>query len=222
MPYLGNSPVAGDHVNNFKVLDDISSHTATFDGSASTIVDTTNNTIRVVEHRFIQGQRVLYSVGGGDAIAGLADATPYFVVFDTSNTIKLATSLSNATSNNFVNLTGVASSGTSHTLNASFDGVNTKFKITHTNGKSARFTNPSQLNIAINNVIQRPNLNDGSFVDGFDVEHMEKIVFKSEPTSNDTFWGNLIGESIETFDISDLRIDNYSGDGSNDSFSSCV
>ena len=35
MPYLGNIPVAGDHVNNFKVLDDISSYTETFDGSAS-------------------------------------------------------------------------------------------------------------------------------------------------------------------------------------------
>ena len=218
MPYIGNNHVVGDHVNNFKVLDDISSYTATFDGTAASVVSVANDTIRIPNHRFIQGQRVLYSVGGGDAIAGLADATPYFVVFDTSNTIKLATSLSNATSNNFVNLTGVASSGTSHTLNASFDGVNTKFKITHTNGKSARFTNPSQLNIAINNVIQRPNLNDGSFVDGFAVEHKEKIVFKSAPTSNDTFWGNLIGESIETFDISDLRIDNYTGDGSTDSF----
>ena len=218
MPYIGNNHVVGDHVNNFKVLDDISSYTATFDGTAASVVSVANDTIRIPNHRFIQGQRVLYSVGSGDAIAGLADATPYFVVFDTSNTIKLATSLSNATNNNFVNLTGVASSGTSHTLNASFDGVNTKFKITHTNGKSARFTNPSQLNIAINNVIQRPNLNDGSFVDGFAVEHKEKIVFKSAPTSNDTFWGNLIGESIETFDISDLRIDNYTGDGSTDSF----
>ena len=61
MPYLGNSHIAGDHVNNFKVLDDISSYTATFDGSATSVVDTTNNTIRVVEHRFIQGQRVTYT-----------------------------------------------------------------------------------------------------------------------------------------------------------------
>ena len=50
MPYIGNNHIAGDHTNNFKVLDDISSYTATFDGSASSVVDTTNNTIRVVEH----------------------------------------------------------------------------------------------------------------------------------------------------------------------------
>ena len=218
MPYIGNNHIVGDHVNNFKVLDDISSYTATFDGTATSVVSSANDTIRIPNHRFIQGQRVLYSDNGGNPIAGLADLTPYFIVFDTNNTIKLATSLSNATNNVVVNLTGVASSGTSHTLNASFDGVNTKFKITHSNGKSARFTNPTQLNIAINNVIQRPNMNDASFVEGFAVEHKEKIVFKSAPTSNDTFWGNLIGESIETFDISDLRIDNYTGDGSTDSF----
>ena len=63
-----------------------------------------NDTIRIPNHRFIQGQRVLYSDNGGNAIAGLADLTPYFIVFDTNNTIKLATSLSNATNNNFVNL----------------------------------------------------------------------------------------------------------------------
>ena len=32
MPYIGNQHNVGDHVNNFKVLDDISSYTATFDG----------------------------------------------------------------------------------------------------------------------------------------------------------------------------------------------
>ena len=62
MPYIGNSHVVGDHTSNFKVLDDISSYTATFDGSATSVVDTTNNTIRVVEHRFIQGQRVITMV----------------------------------------------------------------------------------------------------------------------------------------------------------------
>ena len=60
MPYIGNSHQVGDHINNFKVLDDISSYTATFDGSSSNVVSTTNETIRILEHRFIQGQRVTY------------------------------------------------------------------------------------------------------------------------------------------------------------------
>ena len=41
MPYIGNSHVVGDHINNFKVLDDISSYTATFDGSSTDVVSTT-------------------------------------------------------------------------------------------------------------------------------------------------------------------------------------
>ena len=42
MPYLGNQHIVGDSVRNFKVLDDISSHTATFDGSATSVVSTSN------------------------------------------------------------------------------------------------------------------------------------------------------------------------------------
>ena len=58
MPYLGNSHVVGDHINNFKVLDDISSYTATFDGTAASVVSVADDTIRVPNHRFIQGQRI--------------------------------------------------------------------------------------------------------------------------------------------------------------------
>ena len=36
MPYIGRNHVAGDHTSNFKVLDDISSYTATFNGSLAT------------------------------------------------------------------------------------------------------------------------------------------------------------------------------------------
>ena len=218
MPYIGNNHVVGDHVNNFKVLDDISSYTATFDGTATSIVSAANDTIRVPNHRFIQGQRVIYTHGGGSNIPGLSSASPYYVIFDTNNTFKLATSASNATSGTAVNITGVAGGGTSHTLNASFDGFNKKFKITHTAGKSARFTNPSQLNIAVNNVIQRPNLDANNFSEGFAIEHKEIIVFKTAPGASEVFWGNLIGETIESFDISDLKIDNFTGDGSTTEF----
>ena len=50
MPYLGNNHIVGDSVNNFKVLDDISTYTATFDGSASSVVSTAAETIKVVDH----------------------------------------------------------------------------------------------------------------------------------------------------------------------------
>ena len=128
MPYIGNNHIAGDHINNFKVLDDISSYTATFDGSASGIVSAADDTIRIPEHRFIQGQRVTYTNGGGGNIGGLTSGTAYFVSFDSADTIKLATSLVNANNNTVINLSTVGS-GTSHTLNAAFDGVNTKIQI---------------------------------------------------------------------------------------------
>ena len=352
MPYLGNQHIVGDSVNNFKVLDDISSFTATFDGSASSVVSTANETIKVPNHRFVHGQRVTYNNGastttvnvtvgvdsvsgqstgvfylngsekpasfplkrgftyifnqsnstnetygganhplmfstgpGGDHnghghymtgvqykldgvavtmagytsgfnaattrtvewtipnnapstlyywchhhtgqgnslaigdgdIAGLVNGTAYYVIYDTAHTIKLATSATNAASLTAINLTGVGS-GASHTLNVSFDGVNTKFRITHGNGIRARIHTATQINVAINNVIQKPN-SDLSFTEGYAVEVRDIIVFKTAPTVNDIFFGSLTGETRGTFDISDNKIDNHTGDGSTVEFS---
>ena len=216
MPYIGRNHVAGDHTSNFKVLDDISSYTATFDGSSATIVSTADETIRIPEHRFIQGQRVTYSNGGGGNIGGLTNGTAYFVTFDTANTFKLATSLANANNNTNINLSSVGS-GSSHTLTAAFDGVNTTFKITHGGGSSADIVNSAQLQIAINNVIQKANL-DSSYTEGFLVVDSRKIQFKTAPTVDDIFWGNIIANTIETFDISDLKIDQFTGDGTTTQF----
>ena len=149
MPYLGNQHIVGDSVNNFKVLDDISSFTATFDGSSTSVVSTANETIKVLKHRFVQGQRVVYNNGGGSNIGGLTSGTAYYVIEDTAHTIKLAANSSDAASLTAINLNAVGG-GTSHTLNVAFDGVNTKFRITHGNGNRPRFHHATQLNIAIN------------------------------------------------------------------------
>ena len=212
MPYLGNQHIVGDSVNNFKVLDDISSFTATFDGSASSVVSTANETIRVPKHRFVQGQRVTYNNGGGSNIGGLTSGTAYYVIEDTAHTIKLAASVSDAASLTAINLNAVGS-GTSHTLNVAFDGVNTKFRITHNNGNRPRFHHATQLSIAINNVIQRPN-NNLTFTEGYAVEVRDIIVFKTAPTVDDIFFGSLTGETRGRFDIQELVIDTFTGDGS--------
>ena len=217
MPYLGNSHIAGDQINNFKVLDDISSHTSTFDGSASGVVSISDNTIRIPEHRFVQGQRVTYNNGGGGNIGNLSSGTAYYIIKDTNNTIKLATSLSNANSSTEINLS-VLGSGSSHTLNVAFDGVNTKFKITHNGGTSGRINNATQLSLAINNVIQRPNQNAITFTEGFAIEDQHKIVFKVAPVSSDIFWGSILANTLPTFDITDNKIDNFTGDGSTTEF----
>ena len=215
MPYIGNSHTPGDHTSNFKVLDAISSHTATFDGSATSVVSTSDETIRIANHRFVQGQRVTYNNGGGGNIGGLSSGTAYYVVFNTSNTIKLAANLADANNNSIINLNSVGS-GTAHTLTVAFDGINTKFKITH-GGASSRITNATQLQIAINNVVQRPNNNATTFTEGFAVEN-RNIIFKTPPTSNEVFWGSLIGEVHETFDISDNKVDSFTADGTSTSY----
>ena len=351
MPYIGRNHITGDHTSNFKVLDDISSHTATFNGSSSTIVSTTDNTIRIPEHRFLQGQRVTYSNGsstttiavtvgtdtvGGQStgvfyfdgvekpgsyavkrgytyifdqshatnevygganhplmfstgsggehnghghyltgitykldgsavtmagyvsgfnaattrtvewtipanapatlyywchhhtgqgnsfaisdgdIVGLVNGTAYYITHDTHNTIKLATSLSNANNNTNINLTSLGS-GSSHSLTVGFDGINKIFKATHNGGDDVHINNSTQLQIAINNVVQKPN-NDAAFTEGFRVIHGRQIQFKEAPTGVEIFWGTVIANTIESFDISDLQIDNFTGDGSTTDF----
>ena len=57
MPYLGNQHIVGDSVHNFKVLDDISSPQRLLIVPASSVVSTSDETIRVVNHRFVQGRR---------------------------------------------------------------------------------------------------------------------------------------------------------------------
>ena len=105
MPYLGQRPSKGDE-NNFKILDDISSYTLTFDGSDSSVVSAANETITSLSHRFVQGQRVTYNNGGGSNIAGLTSGTVYYIIKEDHNTIKLATSASNASNGVAVNITG--------------------------------------------------------------------------------------------------------------------
>ena len=216
MPYIGNSQNVGDHVNNFKVLDDISSYTATFNGSAASVVSTTNETIRIADHRFVQGQRVTYSNGGGGNIGGLTSGAAYYVSFDTGNTIKLATSKVNADNNTVINLASVGS-GSSHTLTAAFDSVNTEFKLTY-GGKGARLINAAQLNVAVNNVVQRPNLNPLSFTEGFAVKDGSTIVFQTAPNVNDIFWGSIISNTVDNFDAQEIKLDNFTGDGSTTAF----
>ena len=213
MPYLGNQHIVGDSVNNFKVLDDISTYTATFDGSASSVVSTAAETIKVVDHRFVQGQRVTYNNGGGSNIGGLTNGTAYYVIEDTAHTIKLATNASNAASLTAINLNAVGG-GTSHTLNAAFDGVNKKFRVTHGSGNRPRFHHATQLSIAINNVIQRANNDHNNFSEGYAIQIKNIIVFKTAPTVNDIFFGTLLGETLGTFDIQDNVVDYHTADGS--------
>ena len=208
MAYLGNSPVSGD--NTFRILDDISSYTLTFDGSSSGVVSVANDTFTFYQHRFITGQRFTYSTTG-TAVGGLVSGTAYYIIKNDQNTIKVATSYANALIGSEINLSGLGT-GSTHTINVAFDGINTKFKATYLNGTKALITRAAQLQISINGVIQQP-FDTSSPASGFGFDVDSTIVFSVAPLVSDTFWGNVIATSFPTFDIADNDIDTFTGTG---------
>ena len=216
MAYLGNQPVVGDSANTFKLLDDIASFTLTFDATDTSVVSISGNTLTFNNHRFINLQRVTYTDGGGTAIGGLTDGTAYFIIKVDQNTIKLATSSSNAVAGTAIDLTSGAAGG-SHTLNAKFDGVNTKFKATHSNGTKSNVNRAAQISLSINGVIQQPSEGSSPTV-GYSVEPDSVIVFSSAPQTGDKVFGSFIGEVNGSFDISDNTVDEFTANGSSTLF----
>tara|TARA_B100001059_G_scaffold229985_1_gene263476 strand:- start:581 stop:4594 length:4014 start_codon:yes stop_codon:yes gene_type:complete len=215
MPYIGQRPATGE-ANSFKILDEISSYTLTFDGSDAAVVSVANDTITAREHRFVTGQRVTYNDGGGTAITGLSDGV-YYIIVEDRHTFKLASSANNAASGTAINLTGVGV-GASHTLNVAFDGVNTKFKATINNGDRAGITASGQLMLSINGVLQEPHDNTTSPTTGYSTDPTSTIIFSAAPAVDDQFFGRLIASNFATFDISDNVVDNFTGDGSTSTF----
>ena len=217
MPYIGNYHVTGDTASNFRLLDDISSFTQTFNPSASGVIDTTNDRIQFVEHRFVTGQRVTYGNGSGSDVGGLSNSGAYFVIKYDRDHIRLATSSANASNNVAVSLSGTGS-GTAHTLNIAFDGVNKVFRPTKDNGNFCRISRPAQLQISVNGVIQKPNPTAGTPAEGFKIDGGGNIEFASAPTNLETFWGQITAEALATFDIADNELDNFTGDGTTTDF----
>ena len=205
MPYIGNPAVVGDSTNTFRLLDDITSFTVTFDATDSDVVSISGDTLTFNNHRFVTGQKVTYNDGGGTAIGGLSDGS-YFIIKVDQNTIKLASSASNATAGTAINLTSGAAGG-SHTLNIAQDGVNTKFKATHSNGTKAKISRAAQITLSINGVVQQPTA-------GYIIESDSTIVFSSAPEATDKIFASFIGEVAASFDIADNTVDEFTANGS--------
>ncbi len=215
MPYIGNPAVVGDSTNTFRLLDDITSFTVTFDATDSDVVSISGNTLNFNNHRFVTGQKVTYNDGGGTAIGGLSDGS-YFIIKEDQSTIKLASSASNATAGTAIDLTSGAA-GSSHTLNLAFDGVNTKFKATFNNGTKAKISRASQLSLSINGVLQQPQDTTSPTV-GYGIEADSTIVFSTAPESSDVIFGSFIGEVAASFDIADNTVDEFTANGSTTTF----
>ena len=209
MPYIGNQAVVGDSANTFRLLDDITSFTVTFDATDSDVVSISGDTLTFNNHRFVTGQKVTYNDGGGTAIGGLSDGS-YFIIKQDQNTIKLASSASNAAAGTAIDLTSGAA-GSSHTLNIAQDGVNTKFKATHSNGTKAKISRAAQITLSINGVVQQPTA-------GYSIESDSTIVFSSAPEATDKIFASFIGEVAASFDIADNTVDEFTANGSTTTF----
>ena len=214
MPYIGNAVITGDNAGNFRTLDDIKSYVNTFDSSKVDVISIANDTLTFENHRYITGQRVTYSTSGGTVIGGLTNNAVYYVTVWDIHNIKLATNESNAISSTNIDLTSLGSGN--HTLTTAFDGVNKKFKPTYDGGGRIQLTKGSQLRLAINNVLQRP-VDISTPTEGYGIEN-GAIVFATAPTSADVFWGSSIASTFQTWDISDNKVDNFTGDGSETDF----
>ena len=88
------------------------------DATSSSVVSTSDNTITINGHGFVNGEEVKYSAGvnsdGNEAavIGGLIDRVTYFVMSATTNTFKLSESHSNCGDEAVISLTGLSSDGT--------------------------------------------------------------------------------------------------------------
>ena len=88
--------------------------------SNATIVNTTNNTITLSSHGLSTGDPVYY-YAGSNSIGGIDNATLYYAIASNSNTIKLATTASNASSGTAISFTSAPGSDTTQYI---YQGVN--------------------------------------------------------------------------------------------------
>jgi hypothetical protein len=122
----------------------------------------------------------------------------------------------NAITNINIDLVGTGT-GVTHSFNVAFDGINTKFKATYSNGTKCTISRAAQLDIAINGVVQQP-YDSNPPPNGFTIEADATIVFSIAPLSGYTFWGKALSGSTASFETSDNSIDNFTGDGSTTNF----
>ena len=108
--------------------------------NAQSAVSTANDTITLSSHAFNTGDAVTYSDKGGTVIDGLTDGGTFFIIKVDANTVKLATTASNAVAGTAIDITAGSSenhglTGATATAVASLglgqDGDNNTSEIAH-------------------------------------------------------------------------------------------
>jgi hypothetical protein len=86
----------------------------TFNGSSSSIVNTTNNTLDLTEFQqkaLPIGTKIVYDTGDGTAIGGLSDDTQYFIITSNEGSVQLSSTVDGSA----INLSSVGT-GTRHSI----------------------------------------------------------------------------------------------------------
>ena len=91
-------------------------------GTSASIVSTSNNTITINGHGYVDDEIVVYrdgQEGADNPIKGLVSGQTYYIIGKTTNTFKLSLTPSTFGDEAVVSLTGVADAGTAHTFTSS-------------------------------------------------------------------------------------------------------
>ena len=78
-------------------------------------------------------------------------------------------------------------------------------------------TRGAQLQVSMNGIMQQP-FDHASPTAGFGMDLDSVIVMSAAPSSTDAFWGHIVANNFPTFDGSDNKIDNFTGDNSTVNF----
>jgi ribosomal protein L31 len=81
-----------------------------------TALDYVNDKITLPSHGFLAGELVLYDAKGQTVVNGLTTATPYYIIFEDQDNIKLATTPENAIAGTAINITDTPAGVGRHTL----------------------------------------------------------------------------------------------------------
>ena len=106
----------------YKYTAGASSTAKEIDATKSSVVSTSDNTITIANHGFVDDEQVYYNVGRNSddevaaVIGGLKDQSAYFVHSATTNTFKLSGSHSNCGDASVISLSGLSSDGIKQTF----------------------------------------------------------------------------------------------------------
>lgn len=90
---------------------------------ASTDVNTSTGIISISNHKLTTGCKVVYNTNGGLAIQGLLNGSSYYVIVDTTSTIKLADTLAHAQAGTAITITTTGNSAQTFTYTPIAAGV---------------------------------------------------------------------------------------------------